>query len=354
MPGHGEIWRGVANIGKEVTPGVGVPATRKMYFRDVVPPGTGQEARAYQFSTGTRDPQRAVLPGVKQPGGQLVAPISSDENLELYLMGLEGTPVTNSGGVTITPGVAPSQHWLFDPRVTATTYGTNTEITPLDSGTIEFFDGMNAWREVGASVGSIRWAGNVNPGGEHLVTANLVGLDFEHMAGGITPNLLDRAPSFHEGWETQIYVDDAGAAFGTTKRDDWLVAWDITYDNRPERKFFGNNQRQARRIVQDTYTLTGTLDIEAAGTNAFAEWTNEENTVQRVVRLVFGDNKPIGASGTNLKTWLDISAVWRTVDLGQTDRKTRIYRMTLEYLFDVVNGYAFRVHCFNGRAAAWT
>jgi hypothetical protein len=324
---QGELWRRIVQIGKEVTPGTAVVATRKLYPRDPNPPGPGQENRMYKFATGTRDNQRASTRGAVAPAGQLVFPISSDELLEMYDLAI-------AGGVTPATGVA-----TFKPGNLG------------DTASIEWYDGAHAFVEGGVQVASIRWAGNVAAGSEHLVTCNLFGTSWARMAsdnvtGTGSTGLTDRVPTFHEGWESTIFIDAGGATPGTTPFPHALVAWDITYDNRPERKYLGDNVRNAARVVVDDLQLSGTIDLEAGpptgGGSVVGEYLNYETPIERVVRLQFGQT---GGSYTTL----DIPGIWRVADLGQTDRKTRIYRMTLDYLYDPTLAYGFQLQAHTGR-----
>ena len=110
----GETWQSVFQVGKEVTSGTPVPATRIIY-------GNGHLTRdrathLIEVSTGTRDQQRDAKARAVVAGGQFVQPLSADEIVELLLMSINSAT---------TPTVYTSSTPTTDPTLsTATTGGT--------------------------------------------------------------------------------------------------------------------------------------------------------------------------------------------------------------------------------------
>lgn len=51
---------------------------------------------------------------------------------------------------------------------------------------------------------------------------------------------------------------------------------------------------------------------------------------------------------------VEIPGFWSAADTGQTDMGTRMYAMSLNYLYDPVNAFAFRVTALCGRSAIWS
>src|SRR5690242_20592530 len=97
----GELFRGTFQLGKEVTPGTPVAATRVLY---VDPAGVLTRVRTpvpHMFMTQTRDNTRALTAGPVQATGTLKIPVSSDELIEPFLLAIKGgvTPTTPSGTV---------------------------------------------------------------------------------------------------------------------------------------------------------------------------------------------------------------------------------------------------------------
>src|SRR5262245_35221771 len=153
MPG--ELWRAAFQIGRESTPGTAVAATRKMYFTTENSSLTGpaRPSTQYKFAVQRRSSQLAVTRGSIQPGGTIRMPVSNDECLELYAIGIQAgvTPVT--GVYTFTPGNAAP-----------------------DAATLEWHDGANQWREAGVYCNTLRWTGNVERANE--LEATLFGQTF--------------------------------------------------------------------------------------------------------------------------------------------------------------------------------
>lgn len=273
----GELWTQVWGIGKEVTPGLVVPATRRVYLRE--PMITRERApRPYRFATGTRDNVRAQTLGPEMIGGSISMPLSAGELVEWALAGIRGgvTPTTPGGATN-------ARLWTFTPG------------TALDPMTIERKDGARNRQARGVYVGSMQIAGSVRE--ENLLTCELFGLSDEPL-DNLTAGLTDRIPSFHEGWETKLYIDAIGGTPGTTNIAGTLINWSVGFNNQMARKYFADNTLATGAVILGELDLTGQLLFEASSAQALTEYVNWDDQVGRLVRLEFGQNRVIDA-GTN-------------------------------------------------------
>lgn len=316
----GELWRGAWQLGLETVVGTPVAATRKAYYTtdDSSLTGPARPSTPYKFAVQRRSSQLAVTRGSIQPGGTVKLPLSSNECLELYAIGLAGA-VTPSGGIfTYTPGNAAP-----------------------DSATIEWHDGANQWQSAGMYANTLKWSGNVEK--DSSLEATLFGRTF--VTTTLTAGLPDRTPTFYEGWQSRLFIDAIGATAGTTAKTAALINWEVTFDNKLDRKYFGNNTQNVGGITIGEYDLKAVLTLEAASADTLTEFTNAQATTSRLVRLTFGPD----ASATTL----DIPGVWTAEDLGQKDKGTRVYRMTLDYIYDATNAFGFRVRAVSARTASF-
>lgn len=405
----GELWRGTFQVGKEVTPGVGVSATRVMYVDPTSVLTRARPPHPKPFMTQTRDNIRALTVGPVSAAGTMKLPVSGDELLEPFCLAIQAspTPTTPSGGTT-------SKQFVFRPGSAAP-----------DSGTIEWFDGQRAWQSVGSQIDTLSIDGAVLT--ENILTVGLFSQNVVPMAA-ITGALTQRTPTFHEGWETQLFLDPAGTAPGTTRVPGMLINWSIKFGNTMTRKYTASNTLGASATPVGMLTCTSDLTFEASSASTLSEYNFWENgsaaPTRRVMRLVFGDNTVLeagsgavgtataaevgnlatytvantlvagqrvnvasatvaGYNGTNLqvnsatgslftvilptaglgaatgavvtgpnptqKVMLDIPGAWQTVDLGQTDAGTRVYKFGMTYVYDPTLGYGFSATCVTSR-----
>jgi hypothetical protein len=164
----GELWRSSFQIGKETTPGTAVAATRKMYFNtaDSQLSGPAKPSTQHKFAVQRRSSQLAITRGSIQPGGTVKLPLSSDECLELYAIGVQGGVTPATGVYTFKPGNA----------------------NP-DASTLEWHDGANQWKMAGAYANTLRWQGSVEQ--DNTLEATLFG----HVHSG-----LGDAPVYRRAW----------------------------------------------------------------------------------------------------------------------------------------------------------
>lgn len=272
----GELWRSVAQVGREANYGIAVPSTRKMYLTN---PGftLTQAPRPHSFATGDRQGMRGFSHGPKQVAGTFTVPLSAEESLEWLLMALDGyvTPTTPAG---FTDG----RLWTFKP-------GAN-----VASATCEYHDGAIPWIASGVMVDQLTFAGSV--GAENTMSGTLFAAD--QVQGSLTAGLADRIPTWLEGWETRVYIDPIGDPPGTTIIPGQVLSWNAQLSNALGRKYFADNTLRTGAVVQGQLGVTGSLALEASGPQAIAEFNHWNATDLRVVRLEFGNNAVIDV-GTN-------------------------------------------------------
>jgi hypothetical protein len=326
----GELWAGRTQIGLETTPGTLVPATRIMYLRDPVL-DVAREARPKKFATGTRDNVRDMRLGPHVVSGKFSVPLSASEILEWLLIGIKGgvTPTT-PGGATL------SRLWTFVPGA-------------LASATLEWFDGARGWVGSGMRANGLTLAGNVHD--ENVLTVDLFGTQLAAQA--LTASLTDRTPDYIEGWESKLYIDNTGTAFGTTVIAGTLLSWSVQIGNNLGRKYFADNTLAAGAVIAGEIDISASLVFEASAAQALTAFNNWDAVTRRNVRLEFGNNELIE---TTLKKFVtvDIPGYWTVVNLGGNADGTRTYELTLNYTYDVTNAFGIQIRAQNARTAAWT
>jgi hypothetical protein len=316
----GELWRSSFQIGKETTPGTAVAATRKMYFNtaDSQLSGPAKPSTQHKFAVQRRSSQLAITRGSIQPGGTVKLPLSSDECLELYAIGVQGGVTPATGVYTFKPGNA----------------------NP-DASTLEWHDGANQWKMAGAYANTLRWQGSVEQ--DNTLEATLFGQTF--VTTTLTASLTDRTPTFIQGWETRLYIDALGGTPGTTAVTGTLINWDVTFENHLDRKYFANNTQNVGGITIGEFDLSAQVTFEASAAAALTEYTNSQAVTNRLLRLKFGQD---GAS-----TSLDIPGAWTAEDLGQKDKNTRVYRFTMNYVYDSTNAFGFQIKAESARTGSF-
>lgn len=327
----GELWRSVFQIGKETTPGTTVAATRKMYFSvDDSRLVKERDPRPHRFATASRDNVRAFTLGPEMVSGTLKMPLSASEIIEFLLMGIKGavTPTT--------PGGTTPRLWTFTPHET------------LDAATVEWKDGANVWEAGGCYVNKLKFSGSAN--GEAMVEAEIFGMNLA--SASLTGSLTDRTPDFIEGWETKVYIDAFGGTAGTTQVTGTLINWEIEIDNQMGRKYFAANTNSTGGLTIGELEVKSKLTFEAAAAQSSTEFTNWNAATKRLVRLMFGDNEVIETTYKKFVT-IDLPGAWESFDLGGTDEGTRVYELSLQYIYDSTNAYGLQIRAQNARTAAY-
>ena len=329
----GALWRERIQIGKEVTAGTGVAATRVAYASNVsLQPS--RAPREHRFSTGTRDNVRARTLGPTVAGGSLQIPVSAEELLEWCLACFDGsvTPTTPAGGTT-------SKRWVFAPG-----------LTPA-SVTIERQDGANTGRGLGMRVNQMTIAGNVRE--QNVATMELFGTNVEGPAAfpTLTTGLTERTPTFLEGWQTNLYIDALGATPGTTAKIA-MISWNVVINNGMGRKYLAQNTLSARRVVMGQLGITANLLLEAAEADTVAELANSDANTPRLVRLEFIQTTPIETT-IYPTVWIDLPGYWTSPDRNQADEGTRAYGFPFNYIFDPTLGAGIKMTLTNTRATSF-
>lgn len=326
----GELWRQRFQIGKETTAGTRVAATRILYWSPDSRLDYKQDARPHRFATASRDNVRAFTLGASQVSGSAKLPLSADEILELLLMGVKG-------GVTpTTPGGTNPRLWAFVPG------------TSLDAATVEWDDGANVWEAGGVYVNKLTFSGSAN--GENMVEAELFGMNLA--TSTLTGSLDERVPTFIEGWETALYIDAHEGTPGSTAKTGLLVNWNVEISNDLKRKYFAANTKDAGALPIGELSVNAKLTFEASASQSDTEFTNWGAETLRLIRLEFGQNEVIETTYKRFVT-IDIPGAWELFDLGGTDEGTRVYELSLQYVYDPTNAFGLQIRCQNDRTAAW-
>lgn len=312
----GELWTNKSQVGVETTYGTSVPATRVMYHTDpTFDPGVAVEE--HRFATGTRDNVRAKTVGPRQPSGRIAMPMSNDEILEWLQVSIQGS---------VTPSVT---IWTFRPGA----------VLP-QSLTLELHDGARVWEISGVYGNRINISGSAD-------AANTFAVDFvgkDAIPDTLTAALADRQPTFLLGRQTRLYIDALGATPGTTVISDYLVNWNLTFDNGIQPKFWANNVNAVGAQILGPFSAGGTLTVEGAAAQALTEYNALLAGTGRIVGLRFGPDTG----------YVDIHlpGTWQSTELG-VDRGTRVYQMNYSYMYDSVLGAGFQVKVKSARTTVF-
>lgn len=277
----GQLWSGTLQIGKEVSSGVAVAATRKLYTREPML-SIERDPRVHRFATTTRDNVRAYTNGPVQAGGSLSMPMSADEILEMLSIGVQGgvTPTTPSGATA-------ARLYTFKPA------------GALDSATLEWADGARTWQGVGFKGNQITISGAAGEANDLQV--DLFGNDV--VAGSLTGALSERVPTFFEGWQTRLYIDAFTATPGTTPIPGVLRNWNVQINNNLARVYTADNTLSANRLTAGELDMTAQLTFDAYQSRSLTEFNNWAAGTQRLVRLEFlGPADEIEAGANEVQT----------------------------------------------------
>lgn len=262
---QGQLWSGTLQIGKEVTAGTAVAATRKLYTRE--PALTiERDPRVHRFATTTRDNVRAYTNGPVMAGGTLSMPMSADEILEMLAIGVQGsvTPTTPSGATN-------ARLFTFKPA------------GALDSATLEWADGARTWIGTGFKGNSLTITGAANEAND--LSVDLFGNDV--VAGALTGALSERVPTFFEGWQTRLYIDAFAGTPAQTPIPGVLRNWTVTINNQLARVYTADNTLAANRITSGELDMTANFTFDAYPSQALTEFNNWAAGTQRMVSLEF-------------------------------------------------------------------
>ncbi len=328
----GALWRERIQLGKEVTPGTGVVATRVAYANSISLTRP-RDQREHRISRGTRDNVIARTQGPVTAGGSMAMGVHPAELLEPLMATFDGavTPTTPSGA-TLT------REWAFKPG-----------LSPA-SMTIERQDGANTERGLGMRVNQMTIAGNVREANN--ATFELFGTDVDRSFSALTTGLTERSPLPLEGWQTNLYIDPFGTAFATARTQKIaMINWNIVVNNSMGRKFLAQNTLAARRVIMGDLGVTANLLLEGMEADTVTERTNADANTPRLVRLEFIG--PEIETGFNELVWVDLPGYWATPDTNQADEGTRAYGFPFNYVFDPTLGAGIQVTLRNARTTAF-
>lgn len=324
----GELWRSTFQFGEETTAGTPVAATRKMYFTADSRLGRTRDPRAHRFQVARRTNQLAHTLGPEMVTGTLKQPLSANEAIELLL-------ATLAGGVTPT-GAGTTKLWTFAPGNT------------LDPLTVEWDDGARPWQATGVYGSSLKISGSVKD--MTMLEVGVMGLGMVQNA--LTGSLTDRVPTFIEGWETKLFVDAFGGTAGSTAVNAALVNWSVELNNKMEHEHFAQNDVNAGVITLGEVECKAKLMIRADPSFALTEYGYWDAGTKRLVQLVFGNNVVVdGADKEFVK--VNLPGAWEAVDLGGSNQNSRMYELSLDYVYDTTNAYGLQIIAQNARATAY-
>jgi hypothetical protein len=320
--------------GRETTFGVAVVPTRRLYFMPGSGLAPGGSATRHTFLTGTRDQTLAATPGVQEPAGPFEMRVSHDECLEVLACFFGPATVTTPGGGTttrlhtFTPGTAP------------------------DSMTIQWDDGARPWQSRGVYVNTMRIAGTAS--GTNALSGEFFGV--ETIQTALTGTATARQPSFFEGYETQLYLENMTGAdnYGTTliAAGASITSWSVELNNNLGRVYTAANTQAMNEAVVNPMEATGTVTFKASGATALTEYTNFRAATPRRMRLRFGTNDILEGALTAFFD-LDIGMVWTSFNLLGEEAGIRLYEAGFGFIFDSVANFGVRVRCQNARTAAF-
>lgn len=307
----GELWRSVFAIGLESTPGTAVAATRKQYYMPDSNLSISRDAHVHRYATGTRDNVRAYTNGPIQAGGSITIAASADESLELFSMGVSGSPV-----ITTPSGATNTRLHTYKPA-------------DLASATLEWNDGKRVWQGAGMRINTLTVAGADN--GDFTLAGDLFGTTV--VSGTATTGLTDRTPTILEGWQSRIYVDAFTGTPGTTVVTGFMTNWSVSINNNLGRVYTSDNTLNANRVIAGELDITASITVDADSAQAITEFNNWSTAVGRMVRLEFQDETGFIEGAFRRFIRIDIPGNWTAVNLGASGDGIRHYELSFQSVY---------------------
>jgi len=319
--------------GFEASPGVPVPATRKVYADGSAsydrPPASVRD------KSGTFDARRRIT-YARESVAMSFTDSASFEDLEWWLMlGVKGNPTRTADAGTpnaYTVDLTPSQ-----------------TVHDLKSATFEANHPGNAYEipQVMLNTLTLRGDSDSNDEPQWMVEAEGPGLTLEPTV--FTPAIPDRATELIDAKGTKVYIDDGGGAIGTTQLLGALISWSFSLTNNIEYKGYAENKRgmapgkfgRGERTVDLQLTLEFEDDLE------FAKYRSE-TPVERIVRLESEGSVIHGAVRKRLR--LDVYGYWSSWSQGER-AQSKTMTMNLAGYHDVGAGTTFDIELVNALAA---
>lgn len=329
----GEVWRQVLEAGLESSYGVAVAGSRKLYpLLDGFGVTNEREGRPKRMAVASRANVRGFTSGPDVVGGTARVDMSPDELIEWMLITLQGavTP-TIPGGATL------ARLWTYTPGGTS-----------LDSATFRYNDGANVFICSGMYGNQVTFEGSA--AGESTVSFDLFGKS--RAAGALTGGLAERTPTFLEGWQCNLYIDNFAGTPGTTQVVA-MTAWTVTLGNNLTRKYYADNDKNLNKIPIGVLDATAQITFEASEAATMTEYANWDTDTPRLVRLEWlGPTNGI-ETGQRAFITLDMPGNWMAPALSNEGEGTREYQFTLQARYEPTNAFMAKLRLQSARATAW-
>lgn len=332
MANSGALWQERIQVGKEVTAGTGVAATRIAYL-ETVSLNKSRSNSTHRFKTGRRDNQMAVTQGPTMVSGQVTLPAHPNEWLEWLAITLgDGVITTPAGGTN-------ARTHTYKPSAT------------LASMTLERNDGSRVYRGLGIRGAGLSIDGSVD--GDSMGTFDLYGNDVDTAFSTLTGSLTDRNPPFLQGWQTNFYMEALGGTPGTTLITDLLTDWSVKLANNLTRIYAAGNTQAAIATVPGELDLTADLTFLAESASAATELTNWNAGTPKLLRIEFIG--PTAIETTIFPTIrIDIPGYWGDVDRNkEAYGAVRAYGFPLDYVYDSTLASGIVIACTCNRLTAF-
>lgn len=308
-----------------------VAATRKAYYDPAGVLTLTRDPHLHRASVGRRDNVVGYTNGAVKAAGSVMTAMSAEEALELFNMGITGTPViTTPTGATIT------RLHTYKPG-------------DLAAATIEYNDGALNWQGAGYKVNTLTIAGAVD--GDSTITADLFGTNMLQVAA--TTGLTDRTPSFIEGWQARVFVDAFTGVPGTTVVSGFLTNWSVALGNNLDRVYTADNTLGANRVTSGLLDVSAKLTVDATSPQALSEFNNWAAGTMRMVRIEFSDETQFIEGAFRHKITVDVPGAWTAINLGASGNGVRKYEIDLQGVYSGVLAAMFQLQVQSSRSAAF-
>lgn len=329
MPG--ELWRQIAQVGLESTPGTPVVATRKMYLRDLTF-SNDREQRLKRFWVGRRDNQLAATQGPDVVAGSATCDVSADELMEWAQLCFGAPTTTTPGGATL------GRQHVYKPS------------TNPSAGTIEYMDGSQNQRAAGVRVDTMEIAGSVD--GDLTCSLGFFGQGLTDAFGSLA-SLADRTPTYMDGWQTNLYVDGFAGTPGTTAVTGALVNWRVNIANQMSRLYTAANTQVATGVNFGELMVEGHVTLLASAAAGIAELANWSANTSRMIRLEFLGPANSIETGQRHTVRIDVPANYAPPDRGAEAQGSRVYQLNFNYLYQSTLAAGVVFTLINARTAAF-
>lgn len=199
---------------------------------------------------GSYDAWTDFIQGVVTIAGSGTEPMTYEDAVWWALHFIEGTPVVTAAAV---PDAAAITH-VFTPT---------SGVDDLSSSTWEHGVPSNVYRSTQAMTPEVGLAIDIDGEAAWMLTPTLIARTYAPLAAGFTAAIADRAVNYIASPGTQVWIDDPGAAIGTTPQTDKVVSFGLTWNNAINQKRFLENRRDmSTRIGRGARMITGQLTME--------------------------------------------------------------------------------------------